>query len=277
MVIVRLVAGLGNQMFQYALGRHLSILRRQDLLLDTSVLARPNSNRTYQLDCFNIHGQATNDLSYLRQLEALWMVRELRFGFNADVLNCQVPNIQLQGLWQTDKYFREISELIRRDFTFKDVLAHEHLYLHEQAAALNSVCLHVRRKDYLNPGNNMVALDPDFYRRACDYIATRVNEPHFFIFSDDLDWCHKTLNIPYSHSFSSPDPGGVNHLRLMSHCKHFIIANSTYSWWAAWLGSWAEKLVIAPSSWFVHEREWNPDAGMQVSSDDLTPTEWIRL
>jgi hypothetical protein len=277
LIIVRLEAGLGNQMFQYALGRHLSITTQQELVLDTSVLIRQHSTRRYGLDCFNVHGAAIADLSYIKPLDALWVVREFRSGFNPTVLQVKPPNLLLHGFWQTDKYFSASAQVIRNDFTFKSQPSQHHCNLQAAIAACTSVCLHVRRTDYLEPHCNLCILDLEFYKSACDYIAAQVPEPHFFIFSDDLVWCDEHLDIPYPHTFAVPDSYSPNHLRLMSQCKHFIIANSSFSWWAAWLGSEPGKIVIAPRYWFRREGEWDPRTSMFLISSDITPMAWVRL
>jgi hypothetical protein len=207
----------------------------------------------------------------------LWIVREIRFGFNAAILGCTCPNIMLRGFWQTDRYFDRIANIIKEDFTFINEVPKYYSALLSDINALQSVCLHIRRTDYLDPRFNVHFIGLEYYQAACDQVAKELRHPHVFVFSDDIEWCKSHLEISFAHTFVPHDESGSNHLQLMTKCKHFIIANSTFSWWAAWLAVSTDNLVIAPRKWFHNEGQWDPNTRMFISSHDLTPARWIRI
>jgi hypothetical protein len=277
LVLVRLEGGLGNQMFQYALGRHISIRRQEELVIDLTVLTRARSIRKYELDCFNITGRLINDVSVLKDLSILWIVRELSFGFDSQVLDTVCPNVMLHGLWQTPRYFEAISGVVKNDFSFTFTLSPIFEGLSREFIAGNSIGVHVRRTDYLDTTYGMYVLDSTYYDRALAYMADIVSDPVFLIFSDDIEWCRRSLCIPYRHILVPHSDHGREHLQLMARCRHFIVANSTFSWWAAWLGAAPDKIVVAPQRWFASEGAWNSRAMSFIRSDDIIPKEWKRL
>src|SRR5262249_39041231 len=145
--------------------------------------------------------------------------------------------------------------------------------LRKEILSTDAVGLHVRRGDYLLPeGAHMHIIGMDYYRRAAELISERVLNPHFFVFSDDIQWCARTLDIRYPHTFVVQDQPSERwtaaDFRLMTLCKHFVIANSTFSWWAAWLGSHQDKIVVAPSEWIHNDTE---------GSKAITPVSWVRV
>jgi hypothetical protein len=182
-------------------------------------------------------------------------------------------SLYLEGYWQSEKYFADIGEQLRNELTLK---APPDAQNAETIAAIencNAVCLHVRRGDYVaEPDINAVhgTCDADYYQRAVAAVANRVADPVFFVFSDDPDWCATRLRVPYPVNLITHNVRSQDHedLRLMTHCKHFILANSSFSWWGAWLASRPEKTVICPKRWF---------ARADVPTDDLIPSTWTRL
>ncbi len=271
MIIVQLSGGMGNQMFQYALGSCLAEKRSDELVLHTGLYSTPQCPRKYALDCFKIRAQVSANLNFVKPpgFSLFWMVREVEFGFHREVLECSQPNLMLSGYWQSERYFAEIRSRIRADFAFKNVRrANGNSDLANRLGSMESVCVHVRRGDYLRPGDQRGFLGRAYYQRAVQAMATRVKNPVFYVFSDDIDWCRKNIELPYPQAFV-PSENEEEHLKLMTRCKHFIIANSTFSWWAAWLATNPGKLIVAPKRWF------RKSSGL--CSADLIPKDWITV
>ncbi len=290
LLVVQLTGGLGNQLFQYALGRQLSVDRRVPLKLDISKYAY-DSLRTYKLDCFNIQaGIATPDdiirakggaglrgklrrrLDRLKPYYRRHWIKEQGSCFNAHIL--QAPrNAHLQGYWQSEKYFEGIAEILRDEFTLRQEASHPSRTLVAEMEQTNSVSLHVRRGDYVsNPSTSRMydICGKEYYQLAMQAIAARVHEPSFFIFSDDIDWVRQNLPIGYPTVYV--EHNGPTHdyedLWLMSKCKHHIIANSSFSWWGAWLGDYKNKIIIAPKKWTA-KSNW--------CDSDILPPDWTTL
>jgi len=163
--------------------------------------------------------------------------------------------IILEGFWQDENYFKSIRETLLDDFTFRDEGTFEQHDLARQVTTTESVCIHVRRTDYLLPQRSgLRVLEVDYYKSAVEAMASRVRNAHFYIFSDDIEWSIANLTFfKNDHTFikhAVQSERAAFDLYLMTRCKHFIIANSTYSWWGAWLARHAGKQVIAPQRWF---------------------------
>jgi Glycosyl transferase family 11 len=281
MVIARLSGGLGNQMFQYALGRHIAFRRDEALLLETSQLrGRPNATpRSYGLDMFNIAATILNPNDLQRVSGVMVTIFQQRDGFHPEALAVQTAtDVVLHGFWTSERYFSEIASLIRSDFSFRsDASMHEDGQLAVQIHGSNAVCVHVRRGDYVStPSHFMGFVGVEYYQRAIDLAAARISNPHFFIFSDDQDWCMANLTVDHTHTFVRHDRPAENateeDFRLMRMCRHFIIANSTFSWWAAWLSADPCRLVIAPSNWYAQTTL----GSYKLDASDLLPSGWIR-
>jgi hypothetical protein len=292
MVIVKLIGGLGNQMFQYALGRSLAISRGDRLFLHLEALsssftignAPQPTARSCGLDVFNIAA----DITTLERLQSeranvVWTVTESGFGFFSEVLTeCRHHrNLGVVGWWQSEKYFLENAEIIRNDFIFRDSYnSPYHASLAAEIAQSESVCVHVRRTDLLRTENPKGPVELDYYARAIEAMRERTLAARAFVFSDDIAWCKEQLSLSLPTTFVSSETPDQLHpaddLYLMSLCRHFVIANSTYSWWAAWLGKAPEKIVIAPRRWYRTD-----DPALQgdsyLTSDDLIPSTWIRI
>jgi hypothetical protein len=275
MVIVRLCGGLGNQMFQYAFGRCLSQKRNDVLLLETSQLQvpPPHTSRDYRLDIFNISGKLTTLPEITKTSGVLLSMIQCGRGFHREVFEWRTgcAHVVLQGFWTSELYFSEIECLLRREFTFKSpARICSHTIDTNSACA---VCVHVRRGDYLSPaGDHLGFVGLDYYKKAVAFVAERVPNPHFYVFSDDMQWCIENLSFTYPHTYvhhdRPPDEFAEDDLRLMAACQHFIIANSTFSWWAAWLGSKESTIVVAPGRWFRDDAH---------ASNEIVPSRWARL
>ncbi len=285
MIIIKLNGGLGNQLFQYSLGRKLSIKNNDIFKLDLSGLEK-NKDRRYSLGNFNIiENFATDkDIKKIKKNGFRNMIDRLKpyykrsiikykgYDFDPNILKL-AGNFYLDGYWQSEKYFKDIENILRKEITLKEPLSDKHLELTGHIKSSNSVSVHIRRGDYVtNKKFSSVynLLNEKYYQEAVEFIAGKINDPRFFIFSDDINWAKQNLNIPYPKIFVSGENGAKDYeeLILMSLCKHNIIANSSFSWWGAWLNQNPHKIVISPSRWFN-----NKDGNIK----DLIPENWVKL
>jgi hypothetical protein len=181
-------------------------------------------------------------------------------------------NIHLDGYWQSEKYFIDITDTLRLDFTLKKEMEVKARDLYEKIKNKNSVSLHIRRGDYLSSKFSSIypVLSIDYYSRALKVIKDKIKDPQIFVFTDDIEWVKDNLDIPVQIEFVSgqKDINANEELILMSQCRHNIIANSSFSWWGAWLNSNPEKIVIAPSHWLYVD---------SYKIDDLVPKKWIKI
>jgi hypothetical protein len=291
MVIVKLIGGLGNQMFQYATGRRLAHRLGTQLKLDVSDF-EIYKLRSYNLDIFDLVGEfaTTAEVAWLKfgkasRIKKLWLlikqgrsgpsyIQEKHFHLNPGVLTLH-DNVYLDGYWQSEAYFKDIEDVIRNDFKLRAPPSEENSRLADRIDSVCPVSLHIRRGDYVSdPTTNRVhgTLDPDYYERSMDLIAAKITNPHFFIFSDDPGWGKMNLAMKHGRTVSIIDNNDEAHahedFRLMSRCKHHVIANSSFSWWAAWLNPYPEKIVIAPKKWFNDP---------SIDTSDLIPESWLRI
>lgn len=290
MIIVQLLGGLGNQMFQYALGRRLSIDRQVPLKLDVSGF-ETYTLRQYYLDHFNIHAEIATpgdilrfrsyriDQRVKRRIERLTrpyydrsIVNEQTPGFDSRILRVG-GDVCLDGYWQNEQYFDTIQAHIREEFTLKAPPSAANLAMLRQIESTQSVSLHIRRGDYAsNPLTNQYhgLLPLTYYQEAAAKISDRVSDPHFFVFSDDPGWAHDHLRLDFPVIIVDVNGPAQGHedLRLMSACQRHIIANSSFSWWGAWLSSSPRKLVYAPARWFT-----DPVMNAQYA----LPANWSRI
>ncbi|GAB1354786.1 alpha-1,2-fucosyltransferase [Erysipelotrichia bacterium] len=299
MIIVELYGGLGNQMFEYALGRHLAILNNTVLKLATSQFER-HPLRNYALNCFRIQEEFASEseirmhrygfsgrlpsaichylakisdrLGYKFPLRRPGYFIENETLFRPEILEAR-GDIYLSGYWQTEKYFQIIRETLLRDFTFKEPPDAENARILAMIMAAESVSVHVRRGDYVNnPATREIhnCCDAEYYARATRIIKERLSSPHFFIFSDDPDWVRGNFRVPGPMTVVAHNSGKRDHedMRLMSACRHNILANSSFSWWGAWLNSEPSKIVIAPQRWYNSDK---------FATRDLIPEEWLKL
>ncbi|HEY0979824.1 MAG TPA: alpha-1,2-fucosyltransferase [Candidatus Paceibacterota bacterium] len=292
MVITRLQGGMGNQMFQYAAGRALAIKNNTSLGLDLEYLLdrTPRKGftfRNYDLDLFSIEAEIVQQanipflyrgfgsgkvallLNKLRDKILPAPGKEKGFSFDPSVLNLG-SDMYLYGYWQSYKYFESITETIRKDFTPRLSLPQNVQELKKEIESKNSVCIHVRRGDYV--GNSVhEVVGRSYYDTALTMLKERTPIEHVYVFSDDIQWCKDALSFAYPTTFVGPEFAGeraIGHFELMRACTHFIIPNSSFSWWAAWLGTSLSKAVIAPKQWFK-------DA--TIDTTDLVPPQWIRI
>lgn len=289
MITIRLKGGLGNQMFQYALGRALALKNDTELKIDTSffyVDFKSITKRTYNLDVFNIKAEIAkeSDIPFIFRLPksriAIYLIflfrkiiksagQEKSFNFDKSILSIG-RNAYLDGYWQSPKYFEGFEDIIRKDFTLKKELLDNVIILKEQIEKNNSLCVHLRRGDYVGNANHEV-VNNDYYTKSIALISQNTDIEKIYVFSDDINWCKENIKFEFPTMYVGEEYAGTNaegHLALMTTCKHFIICNSSFSWWAAWLSDNPDKIVVAPKQWFKDEG---------INSDDLIPNGWIRI
>lgn len=294
MIYVCLIGGLGNQMFQYALGRSLADKKNSPLRLDTSWfedIENINTKRQYELGCYPItaeaidgsdlnimqSGQAVARKSFIKkifknQAPSLLIYTEPDASFHPEVLNLP-DNVYLKGYWQNERYFMDIRPRLLREFTPNMITD----YTRRTANRIQrrpSVSLHVRRGDYVNNPltNKFHGLTPvEYYMQALEYVRKKLADPQLFVFSDDIKWCKSNLPFAKAAEFitGNPPERACEDLYLMSLCDSNIIANSSFSWWGAWLNENRNKTVVAPKSWFQDKAA---SKAMQI-----VPKNWHRI
>ena len=289
MFIFQLMGGIGNQMFQYAAAKALSVKRGIPFKIHFEDPYK-ESVRRYNLDVFTLKIEHASNkelrkirpsIGLKRKVHKLFHFQEKKhfvseqnyFLFDKSLFTCP-SNSYVYGFWQTEKYFNEVAELVRKDFTFKDSATGKNKILLDKIIDdTQAVSLHIRRGDYVSveKTNKIHGIcSMDYYEKAIALVVSKINQPIFYIFSDDMQWVKNNFKIPYSTVCVDVNGDTTNYedLRLMSKCKHHIIANSSFSWWGAWLNYNTSKIVIAPQKWANIE-------GLDTS--DLIPETWVRL
>lgn len=288
MIIAKLQGGLGNQLFQYAAARALAEWYNTILKVDFNG-HKSDIARSYKLPFFNIPAEVVTNqemtafkkwynegvigkiISLLPFHLNPHYFKEPHFHFTPQVL--ELPdNVYLEGYWQSEKYFLPITDIIRREVVLKKEYEVQNKELIDLINQTNSVSLHVRRGDYVaNPTTLKMhgICSLEYYAQAIAKIKEQVTKPYFFIFSDDPEWVIQNLKLTDQYYIvSGKGYADYQELSLMSYCKHHIIANSSFSWWGAWLGKNPEKIVIAPQKWFSE---------FKGNTQDLLPQNWIKL
>jgi hypothetical protein len=291
MIIVKLFGGIGNQMFQYAAGRGLANRNSCELKIDISHfnnLVLPNGlpYRSFDLSIFHIRADVASEkeiklygdephsifkrgVKKIKNLIVPYVVlNEPHFHFYPEFMKAK-GNIYIEGYWQSEKYFKEIEHEIRNDFIIKTTLNQEGNRLLKKIMSTNSICLNIRRKEFATNQyiNQFVGLN--YICDAVELMASKIENPHFFIFSDELAWVKQNVKISHNYTIVEENLYGDKFrdcLFLMTSCKHFVIPNSTFGWWGAWLGDNPNKIVIAPKQWFRDDSK---------STSDLFPENWI--
>jgi hypothetical protein len=294
MIVARVRGGLGNQLFQFAaataLARHHGVECKLDLYY-----YKKHPYRKFELEKFNapislatrqeIHQfTGKNPVQrFLNKYENFFhcpkVCAQPHYHFFEDFFNLP-SDIYLSGYWQSEQYFSKITNHLREWYSPKNPLDVQNQELRDKIREGNSVCLHVRRGDYT--GNSTFGFVPvEYYKKAIDTVMKDVSNPQFFVFSDDIPWCKENIKIPNA-TFVEHNKGddSFKDLVLMSYCKHNIIANSTFSWWGAWLNSNPSKIVIAPQVWFATPYNAGKNAvypSRIYNTKDLIPKTWLRL
>lgn len=289
MITVRLQGGLGNQLFQYAFARSIATNRRLTFSLDTSLLSKSRAEitlRYFELSFFNYQGkiEKKRSLSLLKFISRnKWIAslfrlpyyyKEIPDTYDENFLNLP-PDTVYEGYWQCYKYFQNISKILMDDLDKRIPLSSaSELSLKKIISSHNSVAIHIRRGDYLtNPAAIKFhgALSMDYYSESISRVLNYLDKTHFFVFSDDPEWCKKNIKFKSNEvTFISHNTGANSwqDLILMSYCNHHIIANSSFSWWGAWMADQrhgVKRTIFAPKRWFY---------GADTNSVDRFPQHW---
>ena len=289
MIQVILQGGLGNQMFEYATVLALSRMQNAPFVLDMSymdVFANKPWCRPYELSVFALHSRTSFArrhkiaVRFLNRLRLFCRARSKtrlgRYFFDVSdpLITCR-KSLIIFDYCASYHLFEPYREELLRDFTFTDQPDADNQALLAEIRQTNSVSVHIRRGDYLNSANSNVFFHPtvDWYQSAMKEISKRVKQPHFYFFSDDLDWVKEQFAAVQSATFVDVNQhkGAHNDMRLMAACRHNIIANSTFSWWAAWLNTSPDKMVIAPAKYYKDEH------ANEKYRRNLIPSQWIQL
>lgn len=295
MIITKLIGGLGNQMFQYAAGRRAAHFNNTNLKLDIAGYEEQEgiTPRKYMLYIFNIKEDFVkpNETQRLKALGRNFFTKFLSkltkriipyykqsyiqqkfFQFDSNILMIS-DNTYLEGYWASEKYFKDIKDIIFKEFTLKEKPNKKNKQVLDKIKESNSVSIHFRRGDYVSDKKTQEyhgICSLDYYHKAASIIAGKIRNPYFFVFSDDPNWVMRNFKIKYplivvDHNTGKRD---CEDLRLMSACKHNIIANSSFSWWGAWLNRNLNKIVIAPKQWFKEK---------SINTNDLIPKSWTKI
>ena len=275
MIVVKLLGGLGNQMFQYAFGRSVSAYHNTELFLDTIDLESRDVAHTYRnfsLDNFYIKAVvAPQDLvKWQHRKKSLFKKAILKIPFSGKLnvvsegkihfdpsIGMPANNVYLSGYWQSPLYFNTVENLLYDDFRFISPPNSEFESILSGIKEGNSVSLHIRRGDYVTNPETIAyhgLCDLAYYNKAIDLMRNKVHDPVFFIFSDDPQWVEQNFELSENIILvSRSESNQFDDLQLMSSCKHAIIANSSFSWWGAWLINNPDKIIIAPKKWYQND------------------------
>ena len=284
MIISHIVGGLGNQLFQYAIGRQLALLRKGDLFLDISGFASyrlrefclPNLSLVYQMadeETIKWHQKRTSRLYPFRRLltpmNRFTYLKEKSMAYDASVL-LHKESVYLEGYWQSQNYFLGIRDRLLTECLPKKI-NDAAVHLRDQIKKTEgAVSVHVRRGDYVDNKKTHAyhgVCGPEYYKKAAETIRTNILNPHFFVFSDDTPWVRQNMQLPGNTTYIEGNRD-YEDLFLMSLCRRHIIANSSFSWWGAWLNASPNKIVIAPKNYYANPR---------ANTRDLLPEEWTKL
>jgi hypothetical protein len=285
MKIIQFLGGLGNQMFQYALYKALQkkfpnvkadLHGYQDYTLHNGFELEKifniklNKISPFTKNLYNKHNRKWiyRKLRRLFNLKNAYQEEQSLFAYDPSILTDPKPRYYW-GYWQNLRYFETIEEELKSDFKFKNTLTGANQQTLAHIKQTESIAIHVRRGDYLKDPLLGGLCGPDYYQAAINYIHTKVGSPEFFVFSDDIAWCQEHLRLPQAEFISwNKGPESYIDMQLMSACKHNIIANSSFSWWAAWLNPNESKIVIYPKKWV------NDNQCLESMS---TPENWTAL
>lgn len=292
MIIVQLKGGLGNQMFQYATGRRLACMHDVCLKLDLSWFASDICGvtpRSFALAPFSIIAESATEQEISRLYEPhVGRLRSLINNLRRDYRRTHIrahdsrfdpsilglpDDVLLDGHWQSEKYFHDIAHLIRGEFKLRMEPVGQNREVISEINGYNAISLHIRRGDYVTDVKTAAwhgVCSYEYYKNAVEVIVSKVENPHFFVFSDDPEWVQERFKLSYPMTIVDNNGADFAYedLRLMSLCRHQIIANSSFSWWGAWLNPRPDKIVIAPSRWFNDET---------IDTSDLIPASWLRI
>ena len=284
MIIVGFKSGLGNQMFQYAFYYSLKNAKEEDVLADISLFKHRREHNGYELEkIFGIKCDVADEKHVKRMMDIRdhrnIFYRIFRKAFPKKTFYRQpsavtyypsvyeMSNKYLLGYWQSELYFDNIREEIKKVFTFPKITDDNNLNALNKIRNTNSVSIHVRRGDY-EQSEVFKVCTLKYYKNAIGFIRKKVVSPLFFVFSDDIEWCKDNFDgDEFIFLNFNRGENSFRDMQLMSECKHHIIANSTFSWWGAWLGETVDSVIVAPAVWLNFD---------ELDRVDIIPKRWIK-
>ncbi len=284
MIIAQIKAGLGNQLFQYAAAKQLAEKLGTELKLDVDFFDNHMdgvTQRNFELSKLAISAPIASKAEIKRIKNKPWKnifhistIRERHYPLLRLILR-RGNNYYLKGYWQSERYFADIAPIICDEFRFLEPLQGEYfIQMRQNIMETNSVSLHFRRGDYVTnaKANACFGTCPiEYYQKAVKIISSSIPDPRLFIFSDDITWVKNNFSTRLPTIFiDQKDEMLHSDFRLMKLCRHNIIANSSYSWWAAWLNENPSKTIIAP-------QQWSKDKQLQHRSATMIPRNWMRV
>jgi hypothetical protein len=296
MIISEIVGGLGNQLFQYAAARRVSMEFNQELKLDLTFFDRYHVPDVFRLDKFNVrytlataeeirrfkrYQKSTLPYKLLRKIKRrpVYLNGQHHFDNTWFATNdwkkklADKADFYMSGYFANPLFFYEIEETLKKEFSMKGEFNEANKEVHERINACNSVGLHIRRGDYVdNPVFTNLPLS--YYEDAADRLLKKDPDSTFFIFSDDLKWVRENLKLDGKMEFVGINDNKTDYMEmmLMASCKHNIIANSTFSWWGAWLNAYPDKTVYAPIKWFS-----DPERQKFYANREIFQKGWQRI
>jgi hypothetical protein len=287
MIVFKAQGGLGNQLFQYATARAMALKNECPLIVDHHWFDNPlrgETRRAFDL----LRYQVNMRLATARELRQWTLMRNRWSKYLRPILPLKVltdqcadpasalsnaePNLYMKGFWQSEQYFVQVRPILLSELQPQEPAAAMDRYFLDQMHGSAAVSLHVRRGDYVTDANTAAyhgVCSLSYYNNAIEYIAQRITSPVFFVFSDDPQWTKENIRIPFQTYYIEHNDSGAafQDLRLMAACKHHIIANSSFSWWGAWLSRFENQIVVSPSKWFH---------GVPPPTN-LIPPSWIKM
>ncbi len=295
MIIGNLIGGLGNQMFQYACARALAEDLNLPLKFAIDGFNIYKAHNGLEINkVFKAHIEGVNEAElanylgfwrcnpmfrqvisnrYFSWLSGRHFISEYNFNYQPNLTKRSAQGAYLHGYWQSERYFSHHEKLIRSDFIFREKMNTKNQELAKKICKTNSISIHIRRGDYTTNSKTLAThgiCSLNYYDQAINTILKQYPDAQFFVFSDDFEWVNENFASRYANITLVSHNKGVNSyndMQLMSMCKHHIIANSSFSWWGAWLNPRKDKTVIAPAHWFADGR----------NTQDLIPNTWIRM
>lgn len=290
MINIKIFGGLGNQMFEYAFAFALHMHNKDNIRFILSsksnmkheMFSLDKLNIDSEIVSYNSENESEKVFSIIQKIVYIIFkqIGEILLNYGGEIIrykyeykfqkllnwfniyycsdgyvpirfknNMLFKNVYIFGTWQSSKYFDHIYKLIKKQYVPLEAIAEDNAKLYQLIKSKNSVCVHIRRGDYINNPIHYVCTD-EYYYLAMDIIIEKVPEYQFVIFSDDIDWIKENMKFKYSVIFSENRNSSVEELRLMYSCKHFIISNSSFSWWAQYLCENEDKQVVAPAKWY---------------------------
>lgn len=285
MIVIEASGGLGNQMFQYALYKKMEFLNKE-VALDTSFFRSQQKLRELEIGIFDVkyrgisdkevacirgygyHDSIFDKIKYRLKPSEYTLYQDTIERFQPEIF--EMDNVYLCGYWQSEKYFKDIRSMILKEFTFPEDVREKTKKLCKKMETENSISIHIRRSDYLLGENARVygnVCNEKYYENAIAYMTKKIDNPYYYVFTDDLQWAKKYF-CKNNYTIVDENRGNNSYIDmyLMSRCRHNIIANSSFSWWGAWLNQNPDKIVLGPKKWFHnHEKE------------EIVCEDWIRI